>query len=139
MIETYTSVSNLFTRAEDDEAAEYDFKIILNTQREYAVGVGSHSDVLMYVKNPDDGSFEHMPFEGRSASGKIIEISIPRTRIEFDGEFNIRFAVEVHRTGQQVERWPSYDFIHTTMPTEGQIDLLECVEGAILISIIFQS
>jgi len=109
---------DLFTRAEDDAAAEYDFKILLNAKCEYAIGVGAHSDVLMYVKNPDDGSFKHVPFDGRSAYGKIIEISIPRSSIEFDDEFNVRFAVEVHKTGQQVERWPSYDFIHTTMPTE---------------------
>ncbi len=109
---------DLFTRAEDDAAAEYDFKILLSSEKEYAIGMGSHADVLMYMKNPRDGSFEEIPFDGRSAYGKIIEISVPRSEIDFDEKFSLRFAIEVHKKGQQVERWPAYDFIHTTMPTE---------------------
>jgi alpha-amylase/alpha-mannosidase (GH57 family) len=108
---------DLFTQAEDDAAAEYGFKIILRAGNDYLIEI-SESGVSMHSKEPDGESYSEMPFGGKMAMKKIVELSIPRGDISFDDLFSAHIQVEVTRKGEQVERWPSYDMIHTTMPTE---------------------
>jgi alpha-amylase/alpha-mannosidase (GH57 family) len=108
---------DLFTRAEDDAAAEYTFKIKLRTAKEYVIQIKA-SQARMSVKGLDVDSHTELPFTGEIAMKKIVELSVPRQDIDFDDQFNAVLNVEVIRENEQVERWPSYDSIRTTMPTE---------------------
>jgi alpha-amylase/alpha-mannosidase (GH57 family) len=106
---------DLFTRAHDDSAGEFAFRFLLTTVKRYRFDI-DQSGITMWVGEGDD--FSKLSFSGKVGIAKLIEVSIPRQDIEFDSEFRAQLAVEVLRGDEQIERWPSYDWVRTTMPTE---------------------
>ena len=110
---------DLFTSAEDESAAEFEFRCVLQTVKDYAFDLRG-SDVQMFVKDDKSDTCQRSEFHGEVGVRKVIELAIPRADIEFDDEFRAQLAIEVNRKGEQIERWPSYDWVRTTMPTEDQ-------------------
>jgi hypothetical protein len=110
---------DLFTSAEDDSAAEFEFRCVLQTVRDYAFDLRG-SEVQMFIKDDKSDTYQRSEFHGKVGVRKVIELAIPRAGIEFDDEFRAQLAIEVNRKGEQIERWPSYDWVRTTMPTEDQ-------------------
>jgi len=110
---------DLFTRAEDDAAEEFEFRILLRTVKDYMLSISSDGVVMKSKKTPA-ADYEQIEFNGQLGRMKIVEVSVPRKDIEFDKEFNAELAIEVIRKGELVERWPSYDTVNTTMPTEDE-------------------
>ena len=107
---------DLFTRAEDDAAAEYCFNIVLRAGRDYLIRVDS-GKVALLARDSDPGPYEELPCKGKIAMKKVVELSVPRKAIAFDDQFSASLGVQVIRDGEQTESWPPYDMIKTTMPT----------------------
>jgi alpha-amylase/alpha-mannosidase (GH57 family) len=107
---------DLFTLAQDDAAAEYTFRIMFRAEKDYLVEIGQ-GEAKMMVKEIDSEEYTDVPFNGKLGMQKIVEVSVPRKDISFDDEFNVSLCVEVMRKGDQIERWPSFGTIETTMPT----------------------
>ncbi|MBU1319009.1 MAG: glycoside hydrolase [candidate division Zixibacteria bacterium] len=110
---------DLFTRAEDDAAAEFEFQIELKAARDYVITV-KREGTQIASRELNAKEYIDNEFKGQVALKKVLEVSIPRSEIAFDKEFRADLAVEVVRRSEQIERWPAYDMIHTTMPTRNE-------------------
>jgi alpha-amylase/alpha-mannosidase (GH57 family) len=108
---------DLVARPDDNSMSDFVFQLELETQRQYLIDFGKGS-VELQVRDSAQSPYSTVEFTGVFASRKIIELSIPRGAVQFDDHFNARIALGVYREGEQIERWPSYGSITTTMPTE---------------------
>jgi len=109
---------DLFTGASEEEAKDFDFRVTILGEKEIVLGLSARDDALMYVRAKPEDAYEDVTFPGSVAVDKVLELRLPRSAIEMDRDFAIRFCVEVQKRGEAIERWPNYDYIHTNMPTE---------------------
>ena len=74
---------------------------------------------IRLLKAAED-DFTEIDFKGNVGVKNVVEISIPRTQIKLDKEYEINLRVRVYKQDQLIETWPSLDLIKYQAHPEDQ-------------------
>ncbi|MBD3381754.1 MAG: glycoside hydrolase [candidate division Zixibacteria bacterium] len=108
---------DLIMPASDEALEDYEFELEIHTINSYRLRL-SQDKIEFAIRQADKDKYTPLEFGGQVFFKNIVELSIPRTQIEFDKDFEVNLRVRVSKDNQAVETWPAMNLIKYQAPTE---------------------
>jgi hypothetical protein len=100
----------------DEALKDYLFELEIHTQASYRLRVG-HDEVSFETRQSEKDKYQQVQFDGKVILKNIVEISVPRSQIAFDKDFEVNMRVRVYKDDQTLETWPAMNLIKYQAPT----------------------